>query len=118
MSKTIGIVGCRVRDSRKDLKACRLAFGGIFEEGDKIVSGGYPQGGDRFAEVIAKNDGLSITIHFPDWEKHGKAAGFVRNSKIVEDCDVLIAVVHPNRMGGTEDTIKKTKKLGKKVMIV
>ena len=82
------------------------------------MSGGCPRGGDRFAEVIAKERGLSITIHYPNWKKHGRAAGFIRNSIIADDCDVLIAVVAPDRTGGTEDTVKKAYSCGKRVVLV
>jgi hypothetical protein len=47
-----------------------------------------------------------------------KAAGFVRNTKIAEECDVLIAVVASDRLGGTEDTIRKAEKLGKQIILV
>ena len=116
--KTIGIVGSRRRDSEKDFAACCEALNKIFEEGDQLVSGGCPKGGDRFAEIIAKKSGLTIIIHYPNWKKYGKSAGFIRNTKIAEDCDVLIAVVAEDRKGGTEDTIKKADKLEKKIIIV
>ena len=116
--KSIGIVGSRRRDDTPDLMSVINAFDELYEEGDVIVSGGCPKGGDRFAEVIAKKRGLSILIHYPDWGKHGKAAGFQRNSKIVDDSDVIIACVAADRKGGTEDTVKKAEKLGKKVILV
>ena len=72
----------------------------------------------HFAEIIAKQSGSSIIIHYPDWNTHGKSAGFIRNTLIAEDCDVLIACVAEDRKGGTEDTIKKVKALEKKVYLV
>lgn len=117
--KTIGIVGTRRRDDEGAGLLCVKAFLKEFVPGCRIVSGGCPKGGDRFAEMIAKEWGLTITIHYPDWKGvAGKAAGFVRNTQIAEDCDVLIAVVSSDRTGGTEDTIKKAKKLGKKIVLV
>jgi len=118
MGKTIGIVGSRRRDRNVDLNACMTVFIDIYEPGDRIVSGGCPKGGDRFAEKIAKMLGLTITIHYPDWESNGRAAGFIRNTKIAKDCDILIAVVSQDRKGGTEDTIRKVEAMGKKVVIV
>jgi len=118
MGKVIGIVGSRRRDGIDDLKACYRQFCDVYEDGDTIVSGGCPKGGDRFAEWIAKQRGLSITIHFPNWKKYGRGAGFKRNTLIANDCDILIAVVAPDRKGGTEDTIKKCVAQGKKVYLV
>ncbi len=105
--KTIGIIGTRKRDRFEDLNKTYKAFKSVYKPGDCIVSGGCPKGGDRFAEVIAKEMGLTITIHYPDWEKHGVFAGLIRNNKIAEDSDVLVACVSKDRMGGTEDAIKK-----------
>lgn len=116
--KVIGIIGSRRRNEMKDRVALRKVFEGISDEDDTIVSGGCPEGGDRFAEEIAKTDGRTITIHYPAWKRHGKAAGFVRNKQIAEDCDILIALVAPDRTGGTEDTIKKANALRKPVVIV
>lgn len=118
LMKIIGIVGTRNRDSKQDLIKCIAAFKKIYKEGDKLVSGGCPKGGDRFCEIIAKKMGLTITIHYPNWDKYGKPAGFIRNTLIAEDCDILIAVVASDRKGGTEDTIKKVKKLDKEVVLV
>jgi hypothetical protein len=123
--KKIGIVGTRRRDAPTDLKKVNDAFLIEFLEGDEIVSGGCPKGGDRFAEVIADTYKVPITIHKPDWKKNGQGAGFVRNTDIAKESDVLIACVFPNpdtedRKGGTEDTIKKFKKFhpdGKVVLV-
>lgn len=116
--RAIGIVGSRRRTSYSDFEKCEKAFLDIYKEGDWIVSGGCPSGGDAFAEKIAKQRGLTILIHYPDWNGIGKAAGFIRNTKIAEDADIIIAVVSEDRTGGTEDTILKAEKLGKKIVIV
>ena len=104
--KIIGIVGSRRRDSEKDFKICEAKFKELYEEGDEVVSGGCPKGGDRFAERIAKKYGLGIKIYFPNWNL-GKAAGFARNTFIARDATDLIAVVAEDRTGGTEDTVRK-----------
>lgn len=114
----IGIVGSRRRDTEEDFEQCKKIFLSIYKEGDEIVSGGCPRGGDRFAEILAKKYGIPIKIYFPNWEKHGKAAGFVRNTCVAEDSDILIAVAAPDRKGGTENTIHKAEKMGKKIVLV
>lgn len=119
--KIIGIVGSRRRNSHEDKEKLIAALDNYVKDigvSYKIVSGGCPIGADRFAEEIAKARGLTITIHYPDWTSLGKVAGFARNTKIAEDCDVLIAVVASDRKGGTEDTVTKALKLGKKVICV
>ena len=123
--KTLGIIGSRRRDSKSDLEATRKIFNDIYEDGDTIVSGHCPKGGDTFAEIFAKELNLTekngkLILHRPDWETHGKAAGFVRNTYIAKDADTIIALL-PNdgsHSYGTEDTIKKAIKLGKQIILV
>ena len=105
--KTIGIIGTRRRDTAKDLYLTVDAFKKVYRVGDHIVSGGCPQGGDRFAEVIAKSMQVPIMIHYAQWNTYGKSAGFKRNSFIANDADIMIALVAKDRTGGTEDTLKK-----------
>ena len=122
--KRIGIIGSRRRNSEKDFEQLLKWFNLIYEPGDCIVSGGCPKGGDKFAEQLAKmlmmdiielkdgdipetNDSHTIYIHYPQWEKHGKIAGFYRNTFIARDSDILIALIAKDRKGGTEDTLRK-----------
>lgn len=111
--KTIGIIGTRARDSMLDYRIVCDKFKSIYQPGDHIVSGGCTQGGDRFAEMIARAFEVSITIHYAKWKKYGTPAGFIRNQDIANDADVLIACVANDRKGGSEDTIKKFKKMNK-----
>lgn len=119
----IGIVGSRRRNTINDRIKTIAALDQLLKakviDHYRLVSGGCPLGADSFAQTIAKDRGLTITIHYPDWKGGlGKAAGFVRNTYIAEDCDILIAVVASDRTGGTEDTIRKVTKLGKPVILV
>lgn len=121
--KIIGIIGSRRRDSNADLELTRKIFLEIYADGDIIVSGHCPKGGDRFAEIFAKELGLTekngkLILHRADWDKHGRGAGFVRNTYIAEDADILICVVAADRTGGTEDTVRKAIKMGKEIVLV
>lgn len=121
----IGIVGSRRRDSANDLKLLYDKLQKIIEEYNVeefiIVSGGCAKGGDRFAEIIAKDLNVPIIIHYPDksalpenpkrWDF--AKINYARNTLIAQDSDVLFAVVADDRTGGTEDTIKKYLKLKK-----
>lgn len=117
-NRYIGIVGSRRRDSDDDFELCLKQFENIYKPGDRIVSGGCSRGGDRFAETITRLKGLTITIHYADWNGIGKPAGFVRNTKIATDCDILIALVAEDRSGGAEDTVRKALALGKEVILL
>lgn len=114
----IGIVGSRRRNTDADYTAVLEAFKKLYTLGDEIVSGGCPQGADRFAEVIAKKLQVPIKIYYAEWDRLGKGAGFVRNTDIAADADKLIACVAEDRTGGTEDTIKKFVKMRKEEAIL
>ena len=124
MSKVIGIIGTRKRDTLQDLALVWEEFRRWYEPGDKICSGGCKNGGDRFAEVIAnrlnlteKNGGLilhlpkGVSRDAPKW-KYVKEL-FARNTLVANDSDIIIACVSLDRTGGTEDTIRKYVKMGK-----
>jgi hypothetical protein len=110
--KTIGIVGTRDRNTINDFVLVEFAFFKIYEPGDRICSGLCPKGGDRFAVMLAEKYNTP-KLWFPaDWSL-GKHAGFLRNTDIAENSDWLIACVKADRLGGTEDTIRKFNKMGK-----
>lgn len=119
--KKIGIIGSRRRTSEHDFLCCVDRFLEVYEDGDIIVSGGCKDGGDYFAEIIAEGYGIkdSMIIHYPNWALHGKGAGFVRNTLIAQDSDVLIAMVTKNLSlsKGTMDTVKKFESKGLKAIL-
>lgn len=89
----------------------------VFGTSLELVSGGCPSGPDNFAESFATSYNIPITVYPANWEKFGKAAGFIRNSDIVTNCDEVIAF-WDRKSKGTFDTIKKARKQGKEVIIV
>lgn len=110
--KKIGVIGSRRRKGQNDYMATRSCVRVYFdryqnEGGILLVSGGCPEGGDQFAERIAKAWGLPILIFYPNWTKYGKLAGIIRNSLIADFSEHIVACVADDREGGTEDTIKK-----------
>jgi len=126
----VGIVGSRRRDSDEDLVLTRVSLQKLIEQYGQgnitLVSGGCPKGGDRFAEILAKEFNLPIIIHYPDKSKMPETPkrwdyaviAYARNTLIARDSDILLAVVSSDRKGGTEDTIKKYLKMGKKNLIL
>lgn len=105
----IGIVGSRRRNLPADYWKVRNVLAQVYKLGDTIVSGGCPKGADHFADLLAKERDIPIKIYPADWSL-GKHAGFLRNTDIAKDSDILIACVSEDRTGGTEDTITKFKK--------
>ena len=90
----------------------------LFEIGkiDKIISGGA-RGADTLAERFADEFNIPKEIHPADWKTYGRAAGYIRNQRIVRCCDELIAF-WMNNSSGTKHSIELAKQAGKKVHIV
>lgn len=126
----VGVIGTRRRDTDADHRATQDAFLKILSTaaglqwrargGIVIVSGGCPQGGDRFAEMIAEEYRLELILHRPDKKAYldvqerwrSTRQNYARNELVARDSrDVLIACVSPDRTGGTEDTIKRYRRI-------
>lgn len=114
-----GIVGSR---ARLDIDAVH-AFIDSLRQDDVVISGGC-QGVDIWAVSRAKARGLQVVEHLPVLPNSGSPrhlftmAYYARNKLIARDCDILVAFVAPARKGGTENTIRHAKRLGKEVMIL
>lgn len=118
----VGIVGSRSRNTPKDKNVIRKVLKKQIAKGYKIhvVSGGCSRGADRFAEELAKELNLGISIHKPDvkpncerWE-YAQAA-YARNTLIANECNLLLAV-WDGVSGGTKDTIDKAEKQNKPII--
>ena len=86
------------------------------EQADEIVSGGAV-GVDRCAAEYAKSKGLKLTEFLPQYERYGRAAPIVRNKKIVDYSDKIIAFWDGNSKG-TLSVIKYAQKTGKPCEII
>jgi len=116
----IGIVGSRRRNIKEDYQKVEEAFLKVYQPGDAICSGGCSKGEINSLSRLQSNLKVPIKIFPARWDLYGKAAGFKRNTTIAETSDVLITCVAEDRKGGTEDTIKKFKKIkenGKLVIV-
>lgn len=103
----VAIIGSRDFD-RLDLV---VDYVKALPKGTTVVSGGA-RGVDRIATLTAHSSGLTTRVWYPDWEGEGKGAGFARNSRIVDDCERLVAF-WDGQSRGTLDSLKKAKAAGK-----
>ena len=81
----------------------------------EIVSGGA-RGADTLAEKFANEFGFKTVIYKPDWDLYGKRAGFIRNAKIVDACDILFAF-QINKSRGTQHSIDLAREKNKEVYV-
>jgi predicted Rossmann fold nucleotide-binding protein DprA/Smf involved in DNA uptake len=107
--RRIAIVGSRTFTNYGQLSS-KLADTVVAE--DSLVSGGAV-GADSMAQRYAKENGLEITICYPDYGRYGRGATFVRNRRIVELSDLVMAFYAKDRFqqGGTSNTIHWAKEL-------
>lgn len=76
-----------------------LTFGRPY--GTIVVHGGAT-GADYIADVYAKRLGFITEPHKAEWDKHGKAAGPIRNKEMVDaGADVCLAFIKNNSKGAT-----------------
>jgi hypothetical protein len=81
-----------------------------------LISGGA-KGADSLGERYANENNITTLIFKPDWERHGRGAGMVRNTDIVKNSDIVVAFWDGSSKG-TLDSIRKVEKLNKGLMII
>jgi hypothetical protein len=82
-----------------------------------IIHGGCPTGADKLADEWCDVWGVRKRVYLPDWQKHGRAAGPIRNRRMLEEGkpDLVVAF----RGGrGTADMVRQAKAAGLKVIQV
>ncbi len=113
--KKIAVIGSRSFNNYELLKDTLDKYD-YFDGIDFIISGGA-KGADKLAERYAKENGIKIKIFKPEWGKYGKKAGIIRNKKIVEEADIVLAF-WDGKSKGTEFTINYANKLGKEMEVI
>lgn len=70
-----------------------------------IVHGGHVRGADQAVDRWARrreDDGVTVEVHRPNWDTHGRSAGPIRNlNMIAQGGDLCIAFIRDNSRGAT-----------------
>lgn len=96
----VAVVGSRVFEFPDLIRG----FVQSLPEGVTLVSGGATNV-DQIAELEARARGLKTLIHYPDWNQHGRRAGYLRNTLIVRDAEWVVAF-WDGKSPGTRMTLK------------
>jgi len=77
---------------------------------------GKARGADTLGERYAKEKGYAVDYYPADWERYGKAAGFIRNEEMARNADALVAF-WDGKSRGTKNMIDLAKRYGLKLRI-
>jgi hypothetical protein len=89
-------------------------------EVDVVIHGAAP-GADRLAGEVARELGIPVLAFPADWDKHGRAAGPIRNAQMLrEGRPHLILAFHDalEHSRGTRDMVAKAKRAGRPVRLI
>lgn len=107
----IAVVGSRSLDNYQLVKSILEQY--TFSQ---IVSGGA-KGIDTLAEQYSDELGLiKPLVILPDWKQYNRGAGAVRNRKIVDTADFVVAI-WDGKSKGTKISINHAKKINKPVFV-
>lgn len=84
---------------------------------DVQIISGTARGVDILGERYAREREYHIMRFPPDWKSHGRAAGPIRNRKMAEYADALIAF-WDGKSKGTKNMIDEAKSKGLKIKVI
>ena len=85
--------------------------------GEICIVSGKADGADALGERYALRKGYCIEGYPAEWALHGKAAGPIRNEKMAQNADALVAF-WDGKSRGTKNMIETAKKYGLKIRII
>ena len=111
------ITGSRNWNDEQALAAPLFEYTGCYRQDELVVvHGGCPTGADAIAEKLCQNYGIRTEVHLADWDKHGRAAGPIRNQQMV-DLGADICLAFPlGESRGTRHCMRVAEKAGIKVV--
>ena len=82
-----------------------------------VIVSGTARGADQLGERYAAERGYQVRRFPADWDRHGKAAGPIRNALMADSADALIAF-WDGMSRGTKNMIDTAKNRGLSVRII
>ncbi len=91
MIKRVVVAGTRTYDNYEEAKAfIDSCIRNIREDFTLVFLTGECRGADALGERYAAENGFEIERYPADWDKHGRAAGPIRNKQMAEAADYVI----------------------------
>jgi hypothetical protein len=79
-----------------------------------IIEGGAP-GADSGARIFGEQNGIPVQTYDADWKAHGRAAGPIRNQRMIDEGKPDIVIAFPGGRG-TADMVRRAEKAGIEVI--
>ena len=112
------IAGCRDFYNYVTLKErCEYYLQNKMKTHNVIIVSGHAPGADSLGEKFAADHNLKCELYPADWERHGRAAGPIRNEEMAVVSDALIAF-WDGKSRGTKSMIEIARRKGLQVAVV
>lgn len=112
------VCGSRGYKGSVELRLSELFDRGILGYENPSFVHGDCHGPDRMAATWATRAGFNVIPVPAEWDKHGKAAGFIRNQVMLDEYrPALVVAFWDGESRGTLDMIRKAVKAGVEVII-
>ena len=82
-----------------------------------VIISGTARGADQMGERYARERGFQLRRFPADWEQYGKSAGHIRNAKMADNADALIAF-WDGESKGTKNMIDNARRKGLAVRVI
>ena len=82
-----------------------------------VVISGTARGADQMGERYARERDFQLRRFPADWEQYGKSAGHIRNAKMADNADALIAF-WDGESKGTKNMIDNARRKGLAVRVI
>lgn len=118
----LAIIGSRGFEDYGHFVTVMLDWFGRYEEAGpysvvtEVISGGA-KGADSLGARWAKERNIKLTEFIPDWNKHGRKAGILRNEDIVKAADFVLAF-WDGASKGTANSLSIAKRLKRPTLII
>ena len=87
------------------------------QDSNIIMVSGTARGADQMGERYARERGFQLRRFPADWEQYGKSAGHIRNAKMADNADALIAF-WDGESKGTKNMIDNARRKGLAVRVI
>lgn len=112
MSETVRVLVCGGRNYT-DRAAVFAFLDGMRDEIDSVICGDAP-GADYLAHIWACRNDKKPERYTADWDRYGRAAGPIRNQRMIDEGKPALVVAFPGG-AGTADMVRRAEKAGIRV---